>query len=105
MNSETGSIPVREVLARIGVSFRVLDWWLRHGYVVVADSKSGSGNHRGFTIDEVDDLARLADVYRTAKANGLVLSGETIGRIWTALQTGNTWAVTLTTQGFPDGPD
>jgi len=58
-----------EVLDLTGLSFRVLDYWLRTKVIVLANRNGntpGSGNQRMYSADEVAAIVRLADRYRKA---------------------------------------
>lgn len=54
--------------ARIaGVTYRMLDHWLSHGMVDIADDvHPGSGGRRRFTQAEVDTLVEVVSRYRAA---------------------------------------
>lgn len=56
-----------EVLELTGLSFRVLDYWLRTGAVVLADGTTpGSGVSRRYSHDEVAAIQRLVERYQRA---------------------------------------
>jgi hypothetical protein len=72
-----------EVLDLTGLSFRVLDYWLRTKVVVLSNRNAntpGSGNQRLYTPDEVAAISRLADRYRKANAE---LEAIRSGEAWT----------------------
>lgn len=45
-----------------GISYRQLDYWCRSGVVVPAVPATGSGSQRGYTHDQIVDLAVVADL-------------------------------------------
>lgn len=54
-----------DVLAATGMSYRMLDYWLRTGVVVlVTNPKTGSGGRRQFTASEVRAVKRLYERYQ-----------------------------------------
>lgn len=72
-----------EVLALIpGLSYRVLDYFLRTGAITlsVGEEMPGSGQRRLFTTAEVEALRRLMGRYSAAKDE---LAAIRDGRAWT----------------------
>jgi DNA-binding transcriptional MerR regulator len=69
MNGKTTkTYSTREVIAMTGLSFRVLDYWLRTGAVILADDNTpGSGSPRRYSESEVEAIKRLADRYTAAQ--------------------------------------
>lgn len=68
-----------EALEQIpGLTFRVLDYWLRTGAVtLVAEETPGSGGRRSFTKSEVRALRRIYKRYETARSElAMIRSGE-----------------------------
>lgn len=56
-----------EVLELTGLSFRVLDYWLRTGAVRLADGTTpGSGVSRRYSQEEVAAIQRLVERYNRA---------------------------------------
>jgi DNA-binding transcriptional MerR regulator len=55
----------QDVLAATpGLTYRMLDYWLRTGVIVlITDPKTGSGGRRRFTAGEVRAVKRLFDRY------------------------------------------
>ena len=76
--SEPLTYSTTEVIEMTGLSFRVLDYWLRTGAVVLVDGNTpGSGGRRRFTEDEVEAIQRLVIRYRAALADlDEIRSGE-----------------------------
>lgn len=72
-----------EVLEHIpGLTFRVLDYWLRTGAVTLeAEETPGSGGRRSFTKDEVRALRRIYRRYETARSE---LAAIRTGEAWKA---------------------
>jgi DNA-binding transcriptional MerR regulator len=56
-----------EVLAMTGITFRVLDYWLRSKVIVLSqENRPGSGIPRVYTTAEVEAIGRLVQRYRAA---------------------------------------
>ena len=56
-----------EVLEVTGLSFRVLDYWLRTGAIRLVDGTTpGSGISRRYSQEEVDAIQRLVERYQHA---------------------------------------
>ena len=89
-----------EVAMRSGLSYRQLDYWLRSGFITIADDADGSGSRRRFTDDEVADVMKVAQMMRQAESVGLNPTGTTISHVWHALQTGREWNLRLTTEAM-----
>lgn len=70
-----------EVLELTGISFRVLDYWLRTGVVVLSTqaNKPGSGVKRYYTASEVEAIRRLVGRYRAANEE---LDAIRSGKAW-----------------------
>ena len=68
----------QEVLDYTGLSFRVLDYWLRTKVIVLSVANTpGSGHSRVYTQGEVEAIKRLADRYRFATGElRAIRSGE-----------------------------
>ena len=60
----------RDVLEHTGISFRILDYWLRTGVISLGDDLNmpGSGRSRRYTEDEVNAIRAVIDRYRKAIA-------------------------------------
>jgi len=72
-----------EVLEMTGLSYRVLDYWLRTGAILLADGTSpGSGVPRRYSEDEVDAILRLVERYQTATEE---IEAIRSGKAWAAL--------------------
>jgi MerR HTH family regulatory protein len=70
-----------EVCSEVGITYRMLDYWLRKGYITIEHQAHGSGTHRRFTEDEVEALRELVAYYIEAQ-NTLA-----------AIANGTTWAI------------
>ena len=69
-----------EVLEMTGLSFRVLDWWLRKGAVILVDANTpGSGTPRRYSEEEVELIKQLADRYHAALAE---IEAIRTGKAW-----------------------
>lgn len=63
-----------------GVSYRMIDYWLRTGRIVIADDPNpGSGGRRRFTRTEVEALVECVAHYRSALD---VLDEFRSGELW-----------------------
>lgn len=72
----------KEAAEAAGISYRMLDYWLRQGAVrPTAEAQPGSGNHRSFTADEVMRLAEVVALYRSAQE---ILRDFSNGLLWEA---------------------
>jgi DNA-binding transcriptional MerR regulator len=45
------------------VTYRQVDYWIRAGYIAIADTGRGQGNRRTFTPQEVAALLAYVDLY------------------------------------------
>ena len=69
VQTEEVTYPTWYAAKAAGVSYRMLDYWLRTGAVRIADPATpGSGHSRRFTEDEVETLVAVARTYRLAVA-------------------------------------
>lgn len=72
-----------EVVEMTGLSFRVLDYWLRNGTIRLADGGTpGTGTLRRYTRAEVAAIARLVNRYNRAKDE---LETIRTGKAWAKL--------------------
>lgn len=56
-----------DVARLAGVSYRMIDYWLRTGRIVIDDvAMPGSGSRRRFTRSEAEALIEFVDRYRAA---------------------------------------
>jgi len=70
----------REAAAAAGVTYRMLDYWLRVGVVrPQTEPQPGSGHPRRFTADEVQALIEVVTIYRSARA---ILRDMNNGVLW-----------------------
>jgi DNA-binding transcriptional MerR regulator len=71
----------RDVLEHTGISFRVLDYWLRTGVILLGDETNtpGSGRSRRYTADEMEAIRTVIDRYRAAIAE---VDAVRSGRAW-----------------------
>lgn len=70
-----------EVAEMLGVSYRMIDYWLRNGFISIENPAAGSGSRRTFTMAEVEKLRRCIE--RTERAQR-VLSAWSSGALWAA---------------------
>jgi hypothetical protein len=69
-----------EVADLVGVSYRMLDHWLREGHITLAcDPTPGSGRRRAWTTDEVAALQLFAVEYRKLQE---MQDQFRTGRVW-----------------------
>ena len=78
-----------------GLPYMTLDRWDRTGVIAPTWPAAGSGSRRRWSSADVERLCRIADVYRAAKAEGLLLTWDAVARIWDRLADGEAWSVTL----------
>ena len=71
-----------EVCAIVGISYRMLDYWLRRGYITIESPARGSGTQRRFTTDETAALACLVDRYNALNKE---LDQLADGTMWAAM--------------------
>lgn len=70
----------QEVLAMTGMSFRVLDYWLRTKVIVLVQPNTpGSGHQRMYTVEEAEAIGRLWARYRAAR---LEIEAIRSGQAW-----------------------
>lgn len=86
-----------DLAKRTGLTIRLIDRWIANRYIWIEDESNGSGHVRTFTDDEAADLVTLARIYFEAREAGMNLNGDTVARIWDALQRGKMWHLYLTT--------
>jgi hypothetical protein len=71
-----------EAAQAAGISYRMLDYWLRRGFVSPhTEPNPGSGHHRTFTPEEVTRLTEVAMLYKSAQE---ILRDFTNGLLWEA---------------------
>ena len=81
--SEPRYFTTGEVLDVTGLSFRVLDYWLRTGAIKLVDGTTpGSGVSRRYSLDEVAAIQRLVDRYNRANDE---IEAIRSGKAWQAL--------------------
>jgi DNA-binding transcriptional MerR regulator len=66
--AEPRPFSTRDVLEQTGLTFRVLDYWLRTGVIALDDPTPGSGMRRRYTEAEMAAIKRIIDRYQTAMA-------------------------------------
>jgi len=79
VKTEPRTYTSKEAAEAAGISYRMLDYWLRTGAVRLKNkAQPGSGNHRSFTTEEVTRLTEVVTLYKSAQeilhdfANGLL---------------------------------
>jgi len=78
----TRTFTSREAAEAAGISYRMLDYWLRHGVVrPLTEANPGSGYHRSFTTEEVQRLMEVAALHRSAQE---ILRDLANGALWEA---------------------
>jgi hypothetical protein len=65
------------------------------GVIAASVEAAGYGSRRRWSPAEVDRLARIADVYRTARDAGVALSWQAVADIWQSLTAGEPWRLVL----------
>ena len=78
--AEDRPFSTQDILEQTGVSFRILDYWLRTGAITLTEPKAnmpGSGRNRRYTEAEMVAIRRLIDRYVAAQAEiERIRSGE-----------------------------
>ena len=85
----------RQAAALAGLPYMTIDRWERAGIITSEVAANGYGTRRRWSAADVERLCRIGDVYRQARTEGLLVSWETVGRIWDGLVDGAGWSVTL----------
>ncbi len=83
------------VCRRTGLTFRMLDYWVRANAIWPAVEAEGSGTHRGWTDDDALRLRAIALMLSEAKRNGLSVSTAAIADAWDTMTRGEAWGVAL----------
>lgn len=82
MPTMTRTFTAKEAAAAAGISYRMLDYWLRQGFLSPAtEATPGTGHHRSFTAEEVQRLTELVALYRSAQE---ILRDLANGSLWEA---------------------
>lgn len=71
----------QEVADLTGVSYRMLDYWLRQGIIAIDGNTSGSGSRRRWSCDEVARLKRCLEQVRVANET---IAAWSEGVLWKA---------------------
>lgn len=79
-----------------GLSYREVDYWTREGAIRPAVEANGSGSRRVWTAEQVQWLARIANVRCAAGQAGLILTVQAVNDIWSACEESRRWRLTLT---------
>jgi DNA-binding transcriptional MerR regulator len=86
---------------RAGVSYRQLDYWIRMGAITLADTSSGTGYYRQFTLGEAADVESIGALIRRVTAAGLDVRIQAIEAMWHGLQAGEGWRLVLDVDDEP----
>lgn len=86
----------REACDAAGLTYRVVDYWVRQGAVWPSVPAAGHGSQRRWSTRDVDILTRIGSVVRRAEAHGLTVGIAAITAMWDTLEAGDPWTVTLT---------
>jgi len=84
-----------EVAALAGLTYRIVDYWVRQGVIWPEVEAHGSGSRRGWSSQQAEWLMRIGEAYRMGERRGLDLTALAVGHIWRSLQAGEDWEVTL----------
>lgn len=68
-----------EVCDLVGISYRMLDYYIRTAHITIAGDVNGSGNRRYFTQDEV---RRLKEVMAMVQDATDILEAFRSGSLW-----------------------
>ena len=89
------SFSTREACEAAGLTYRVVDYWVRMGAVTPSVPARGTGTVRGWSIADVDRLARIGGVIRRAEHAGLNVTAAAVADMWDQLEAGDPWTVVL----------
>jgi DNA-binding transcriptional MerR regulator len=90
------ALSTREACDAAGMTYRMVDYWVRRGAVWPSIPARGTGSQRGWSADDVNRLARVARVIRDAERAGLTVGVKAVTEMWDALAAGDDWHVLLT---------
>lgn len=85
----------REAAELAGLPYVMIDRWDRAGVIASTVPAAGYGSRRRWSSGDVERICRIADVWREAKANGMLLTWQAVGVIWDRLVAGDDWHLTL----------
>lgn len=85
----------REACGAAGLTYRVVDYWVRLDAVVPSVPAAGCGSQRRWSIADVDRLTRIGAVMRRAERAGLSVTVAAVAAMWNALEAGDPWHLTL----------
>lgn len=77
-----GYLTVNEMLDRVGITYRQMDYWLRSGAIHAAVEARGSGTRRQFSEDQIPALRLVACVSRL----GLHYVTNVVGAVWAQIE-------------------
>lgn len=86
----------REACGAAGLTYRVVDYWVRAGAVWPSIAAAGKGTSRSWSVADVERLARVAGVVHRAEQAGLTVGIAAVTAMWDQLAAGDAWSVTLT---------
>jgi MerR HTH family regulatory protein len=89
------SFSTREACDAAGLSYRMVDYYVSHGAVWPSVPARGTGTQRGWTVADVERLARIGGVIRRAEHAGLTVGCAAVAAMWDQLAAGDAWTVTL----------
>jgi hypothetical protein len=65
--TETRTFSATEACRIAGITYRMLDHWIRTGCISIADDAEGSGSRRRFTTEELCRLVHVVERYNEAQ--------------------------------------
>lgn len=70
-----------EVCRMVGVSYRMLDYWIRTGAVTIPEPTPGSGRRRVWTAS---DVRRLEEIFAAYESAVMTVEAFRSGELWRA---------------------
>jgi hypothetical protein len=85
----------REACDAAGLTYRVVDWWVRRDAVTPSVPARGKGTERQWSTVDVERLARIGGVIRRAEREGLTVNCAAVAAMWDSMVAGDGWRVLL----------
>jgi hypothetical protein len=87
----------REACDAAGLTYRMVDYWVRRGAVWPSVPARGKGTQRQWSTLDVERLARIAGVVRRAEQAGLIVEVGAVTEMWDTMAAGDDWWAYLST--------
>lgn len=86
------SFSTREACGAAGLTYRVVDYWVRAGAVTPSVPARGTGTQRGWSVADVERLTRVGRVVHDAERAGLTVNVAAVAAMWADV---DGWSVIL----------